>query len=589
MRSRIHLLLPVAVIAVCLGVAYGSYELAGRSWSAVVDYRSPYLEKPLPPARNGEPVASRTVVVIIDGLTMTGSQSMGTLNALRRGGADLQLLAPQPSLSYPNWTTILSGAPPYISGVVTNWHEGPVLAETIFDTAARAGVKTVFVGPDDFEPLYGVEGKTAASYMQPWSKEYRSGEYVDAAVRLARVAEPSLLVLHLPDIDEAGHDHGTDSAVYASTVARVDADLGRLVDRLQDGATVFAVVADHGHIRGGGHGGWEDAVVRVPAVFAGPGVGLGAGEGALEEFAPTIAALAGLGAPRYALAGPSPLVFREDGIASVGYSADARRALNQAMVEVITAPLGESAGRVTLAGAASESRTVNELAAATAARERYDRRQRALLAAGLAVLAMLAAALIALGSKVALKATAVGVAAYYALYNALFFGVHRYHWSLSAFNSEDRIEAWMNLRLVEAAVAALFAVIVASAVYPLLRSQPKGPKGQYLAGWLSLGPATVLAILSTLGLQVAWFIWWWGYLPEWRLPDLMWGFKYDLDLIQATAVGAVAIVAPVVSYLVGRYHPKTRWNDHGGGPASSTPVPFDLPVPAGAGRAAAEE
>ena len=37
---------------------------------------------------------------------------------------DLTLLAPQPSLSFPDWTTLLSGAPPYISGVTTNWFEG---------------------------------------------------------------------------------------------------------------------------------------------------------------------------------------------------------------------------------------------------------------------------------------------------------------------------------------------------------------------------------------------------------------------------------------------------------------------------------
>ena len=42
----------------------------------------------------------------------------------------------------------------------------------------------------------------------------------------------------------------------------------------------------------------------------------------------------------------------------------------------------------------------------------------------------------------------------------------------------------------------------------------------------------------------------------WVLPDLKWGFKYDLDLIQATALGAAALLAPVVTYLVGRYHPR---------------------------------
>ncbi len=58
--------------------------------------------------------------------------------------------------------------------------------------------------------------------------------------------------------------------------------------------------------------------------------------------------------------------------------------------------------------------------------------------------------------------------------------------------------------------------------------------------------------------QVAWFLWWWGASITWVLPDFKWAFKYDLDLVQMTAVGAAALLAPIVSYLIGRYHPKVR-------------------------------
>ena len=36
----------------------------------------------------------------------------------------------------------------------------------------------------------------------------------------------------------------------------------------------------------------------------------------------------------------------------------------------------------------------------------------------------------------------------------------------------------------------------------------------------------------------------------------MWAFKADLDMVQATALGAAALLAPLVTYLVGRYHPR---------------------------------
>ena len=137
--------------------------------------------------------------------------------------------------------------------------------------------------------------------------------------------------------------------------------------------------------------------------------------------------------------------------------------------------------------------------------------------------------------------------------------MHGYLWSLSAFNTETKVGAFMNGRMIEAAVSALVAVAVAALVYPYLRKVGWGPQDRrYLGGWLALAPATLLVVLGTLAVQVAWFIWWWGASITWILPDFKWAFKYDLDLVQMTAVGAAVLVAPVVSYLIGRYHPKVR-------------------------------
>ncbi|MBE0418095.1 MAG: hypothetical protein IBX63_10055 [Coriobacteriia bacterium] len=179
-------------------------------------------------------------------------------------------------------------------------------------------------------------------------------------------------------------------------------------------------------------------------------------------------------------------------------------------------------------------------------------------------LALGAAALLALGALFALSwragaAATAGVIAYYLVYNGLYFVVHGYRWSLSAFNTEEFVQQFFYIRMAEAALAGVIGVAVAAWVYPLLRDEPKGPRERgYLGGWLTLGPATVLAIMATLALQVAWFLWAWGAEVVWRLPDLKWGFKYDLDLTQMTALGAAALLAPVVTYLAGRYHPKVR-------------------------------
>lgn len=542
----------VAAVATCAVVAYGAYSLAQVSWNAVVEYRSPYAAVELPETTARSAEVSRTVLVIIDGLRLDASRRMGTLEGLRRSGRDMALVAPQPSLSYPNWTTIVSGAPPYVSGVVTNWHEVKAPVETLFDTARRAGVRAAFIGPEDFHALYGVGDSVDDTFMLKWDEEYLTDRYVDEALRIAQSADHRLMVVHLPDVDEAGHAHGGASDEYATAVRRVDADLGRLVNGLQDGSTVFVVVADHGHIDTGGHGGWEPSVIRVPGVVAGPGVELGQGEADLEDVAPTVAALAGLPVPRQAL-GRSVLADTPGG-QPLRREADAR-------LEAAAFGVRDILGTDLADAAASPA---EEIERAQQARLAADRRERLPLGLLGAAVALAVVALVGVASRQALVAAFAGTVAYLAIYNGLFFLVHGYRWSFSAFNSEDRIEAWMNGRLVEAAIATLLGVVVAAAVYPLLRRAPKGPRGEYLAGWLTLGPATALVVLAVLGLQVAWFVWWWGVVPEWRLPDLMWGFKYDLDLIQATAVGFSAVLSPLVSYLVGRYHPYIRTPRHEG-------------------------
>ena len=102
------------------------------------------------------------------------------------------------------------------------------------------------------------------------------------------------------------------------------------------------------------------------------------------------------------------------------------------------------------------------------------------------------------------------------------------------------------------------AAAVAADIYLVTRREPRRPSGEFLPGWLSLGVATVIVVQATLWLQVAWYLWQWGASVTWYIPDLKWGFKYDLDLIQLTALGAAAMLAPLVTYLVGRYHPLRR-------------------------------
>lgn len=541
--------------AVALG--WTASQRAATAWGSVVGYRSPFARVALPPAGSGPAVSERVVLVIVDGLRADAAAAMPTVRLLGDHGTRLALRAPQPTLSYPNWTTILAGSTPEIHGVVTNWHEGAAPVETLLDTAARAGAPFAVVGPSDIATLFPAAGRATASFFRPWSDgEYLSGRFVDEALRIARAAGPRLLVILLPDADEAAHREGGASTRYLEVVARIDEDLRRLVSGLQDGRTTFVIVTDHGHTDRGGHGGWEPAVIRVKGVISGLGARVGSLSAGLEDIAPTIAVLCGIPVPRAAtgrvLTGALTQVPRE-ALAAAHRQRD--RALTM-FASLIEGSLDRTPSRaLTPSGDDPERR----LRVARERRLAAERRRRASgPAVWVAAGCVLGLAVLGVVSWRALVACLTGALAYHAFYNALFFIVHGETWSLSAFNTEDAIRAWMGMRMIEASLGGILAAGVAAAVYPLLREHPKGPAGRYVAGWLALGPAAVLTAQLILGVQIAWFEWAWGIDTTWGLPDLKWGFKYDLDLVQVTALGGAALVAPLVSFFVGRYHPFIR-------------------------------
>ncbi len=559
--------LAVLGLLVALGTSYGAYKLAGYSWSQVVDYQSPYinmstsayigerppLELPIPGA-----TPRRVVMVVVDGLTKAASRTMDSVNALRERGSDVALTVPQPSLSFPSWTTILTGAPPNVSGVTTNWYDRRVEVQTLFDVAAGSGRSVAVVGPTDLDLLYGVSEVTSATALTDWPENgaengvYLSSDMIDDALALAKERRPDFLFVLLPDVDEAGHSFGAASDEYAAVVEKVDTELGRLVTELDDGQTVFVVLPDHGGLPKGGHGGWEDPVIHTFAAFAGPGVAKGATSAGLEDIASTVSVLAGLQAPQMGkgiaiekvLADPNGRAKDADFLRAIGFTL--------AYAREIAGP--------TILKDVDTIRTPDEIraiaASAEATRLAEDRRDRLPLALGLALAALAVLVVIGLTSWRVLVAALAGAVDYAIVYNVLFFGLHGYRWSLSAFNKEELVQAFMNGRMIEAVIAGLIGCVTAGLVYAALHREPRGARSGRTARWVSVGIATALAILAVLAFQIAWFLWQWGAAVTWIMPDLKWGFKYDLDLIQATAIAGVALLGPVVTYLIGRFHPK---------------------------------
>lgn len=564
-RPTLGWLLPVLGLTVSLAVSYGAYALASYSWDQVVSYESPYtamngadfsgvrpaLTDPIPGAQ-----PRRVVLVIIDGLRDDASRTMASISGLRARGADVRLTVPQPSFTMPTWTTILTGAPQQISGVTTNWFEGPVQVETLIDVAVGSERTVVVSGTEDLDNLFRASEVATTTAIIEWDYEnYMSTGIVDSALSMdAEVGGADFIVVVLPDVDNAGHDFGGASPEYAEVVSKVDADLTRLIEGLDDGATTFVVLPDHGHIDTGGHGGWEHDATRTFAALAGPGVARATADADLADIAPTVAVLAGLQAPQQGIGTAIDAVLAD----ANGSARDAEFVRSTGItLAYIGTVLGDDGVRG-IGSIASPADLAGLRANADAERLADDRDTRFALFAGAVIAALLAAAIIGIASWRALVASLVGTIIYTVVYNALFFGLHKLQWSLSAFNDEAMLDAFFNTRMLEAALAGLAACLGAALVYIALRKRPRGPQSGYTVGWLALGSATVLMVQASLVLQVAYFLWQWGADVTWILPDMQAAFKYDLDLIQLTALGAAALLGPLLTWLVGRLHPRTR-------------------------------
>jgi len=257
------------------------------------------------------PIVEHVVLVGVDGLSPEGIRRAGTpnLDRLMAGGSwTLHARGVIPTLSSPNWASMISGAGPDRHGVTSNdWQpdrlEVPPVAtgiDRIFPTIVgelhRARPDAVIAIVHDWDGFGRLVERGAATVV-----EHRNG--AAATVERARALlerRPTLLVIHLDHVDHAGHDHGWLSEPYLAAVRDADRLIGEIVTALRaadwwDRAALI-VSADHGGI-GTRHGGLSLSELEIPWIAAGTGIAAGRElktPVSTTDTAPTIARLLGI-------------------------------------------------------------------------------------------------------------------------------------------------------------------------------------------------------------------------------------------------------------------------------------------------------
>ena len=293
-------------IVVCFLAAGGSYLLATGMMASVYAYRSPlHANPPQPGSPVGEAMTRRVVFVLIDALrldTALDPKVMPYLAELRQAGAWAEMHSREPSYSATGYSVIFTGAWPELSdGPVFNLETEDIPAWTqdnLFSAAQRHGLQTAVSGYEWFGKLIPAEAVTSSFYT-PGEDQAADREVVDAALPWIEMGEHQLILIHLDQVDYAGHhEGGPQDQNWDAAARRVDDLLREIASRLDLSQDTLFVCSDHGQVDAGGHGGDELDAVREPFLLVGAGIHPGEYEPVeMVDIAPTLAVLLGINLP----------------------------------------------------------------------------------------------------------------------------------------------------------------------------------------------------------------------------------------------------------------------------------------------------
>lgn len=228
------------------------------------------------------------IVFGVDGLSPAGIEKARTPNihALMKAGSwTIHARSVMPTVSSPNWASMIMGAPTELTGVTSNdWkpashtiqpacESAPGIFPTIFGLehaqhpAAHMGI---FTDWPDFVRL--LEPDTGATI---YSVDENEDEALSHALAYLSQTRPEFLFLHLDHVDNAGHASGWETPAYLLAVEKADRMLGEVLGMLDKlkirDSTVILLTADHGGIEKR-HGGLTMNEIEIPWIINGPGI-----------------------------------------------------------------------------------------------------------------------------------------------------------------------------------------------------------------------------------------------------------------------------------------------------------------------------
>jgi predicted AlkP superfamily pyrophosphatase or phosphodiesterase len=189
-----------------------------------------------------------------------------------------------PTVTYPSHTTLITGVNPAEHGIYDNtifdplrehpntwyWYFSAIKSETLYQAADKAGLMTAAVGwpvtvgaPIDYNIAEYTESENApkptAAQFHPADILARIGytptkgsdpddRATAESIAILRHYKPTLLLIHLTQLDHEEHGYGPFSPEADATIERIDGQVKQIEDAAMalDPKTRIVIVSDHG-------------------------------------------------------------------------------------------------------------------------------------------------------------------------------------------------------------------------------------------------------------------------------------------------------------------------------------------------------
>jgi hypothetical protein len=465
---------------------------------------------------------------------------MPYLNQLRNEGAQALMHSRPPSYSEPGYTVLLTGAWPDISdGPVINLDYADIpefTQDDIFSAAHRAGLLTAVSGYYWFEKLIPQDAITASFYT---SGEDQAADraVTDAALPWLRDGTYNLVLIHLDQVDYAGHHEGGPIDPRWDTAAmRVDGLLEEIVSAMDFNQDTLLVISDHGQLDQGGHGGQDPIVLLEPFVMVGKSVIPGDyGDVAMVDVTPTIATLLGTNIPGTDQGQPQVdmLDFSLSQVDKIHQVISIQQdQLARAYETAIDEPV------IVKASGDLVPATQEAMDAARESRLNSERLPRGIFAI---VIVILIINLVAWNSKPNFTWFLVGVLSYLIVFNIKYILIDLKTYSLSSVLDATNLILNTAVTTIFSLTFAWLVVLLGTKAYNLRPRQAVITTMKF-----------ILSILSILSIPIFIHYVLNGATVTWTLPDFLTSFLGLLFLIQALIVAAFGLILMGCAALIGR-------------------------------------